>query len=104
MFKALIFRSLLILETLLPEGWPIPRDGKQLTWESVFRRQTNQCTAHSQATPLSSSQTSNHYFTVLNIPWGFPGGLVVKNLPLMGETQVCSMGQEDHLEKGKGLG
>ena len=26
---------------------------------------------------------------------------MVKNLPLMRETQVCSMGQDDHLEKGK---
>ena len=94
-FEALIFRSLLILERLLLAGWPVHRDGKQLPWESVFHRQTNQCTAHSQATPLSSSQTSDHYFTVLNISWGFPGGLVVKNLPVMWETQVCSIGQED---------
>ena len=33
---------------------------------------------------------------------GFPGGSVVKNLPTMHETQetlVCSLGQEDLLEK-----
>ena len=30
---------------------------------------------------------------------GFPGGSVVKNLPIMQETQVQSLGQEDPLEK-----
>ena len=30
---------------------------------------------------------------------GFPGGLVVKNLPAMQETGVRSLGQEDLLEK-----
>ena len=29
---------------------------------------------------------------------GFPGGLAVKNLPVMQETQVQSLGQEDPLE------
>ena len=31
---------------------------------------------------------------------GFPGGLVVKNLPAMQETWVWSPGLEDTLEKG----
>ena len=34
--------------------------------------------------------------------WGFPGGSVVKNLPVMQKTQetwVRSLGQEDPLEK-----
>ena len=31
---------------------------------------------------------------------GFPGGLVVKNLPAMQETGVRSLGWEDALEKG----
>ena len=30
---------------------------------------------------------------------GFPGGLLVKNLPAMQETWVQSLGQEDPLEK-----
>ena len=30
---------------------------------------------------------------------GFPGGLVVKNLPAKQETQVWSLGWEDALEK-----
>ena len=30
---------------------------------------------------------------------GFPGGSVVKNLPVMQEMQVLSLGQEDPLEK-----
>ena len=30
---------------------------------------------------------------------GFPGGLVVKNLPPVQEMRVQSLGQEDHLEK-----
>ena len=36
----------------------------------------------------------------LTIPMGFPGGLVVKNLPAMQETLVRSLGGEDPLEKG----
>ena len=31
---------------------------------------------------------------------GFPDGSVVKNLPAMQETQVCSLGREDPLEEG----
>ena len=31
---------------------------------------------------------------------GFPGDSDVKNLPTRQETQVRSLGQEDHLEKG----
>ena len=31
---------------------------------------------------------------------GFPGGSAVKNLPVMQETQVWSLGQEDPLEEG----
>ena len=31
---------------------------------------------------------------------GFPGGSVVKILPVMQETRVRSLGQEDPLEKG----
>ena len=31
---------------------------------------------------------------------GFPGGSAVKNPPVMQETQVPSLGQEDPLEKG----
>ena len=30
---------------------------------------------------------------------GFPGGSVIKNLPMMQETQVQSLGQEDPLEE-----
>ena len=30
---------------------------------------------------------------------GFPGDSDIKNLPAMQETQVWSLGQEDHLEK-----
>ena len=31
--------------------------------------------------------------------WGFPGGSVLKNLPVMQETQVRSLGWEDSMEK-----
>ena len=31
---------------------------------------------------------------------GFPGGSAVKNLPVMQEMQVLSLGQEDPLEEG----
>ena len=36
------------------------------------------------------------------IDWGFPGGTVIKNLPVIQETQemeVRSLGREDPLEK-----
>ena len=33
--------------------------------------------------------------------WSFPGGSVVKNLPLTQKTWVYSLGWEDPLEKGK---
>ena len=35
-----------------------------------------------------------------HIHWGFPGGLAVKNLPVMQEIQVLSLGWEDPLEEG----
>ena len=31
--------------------------------------------------------------------WGFPGGSVVKNLPVVQETLVQTLGQEDPLEE-----
>ena len=31
--------------------------------------------------------------------WGFLGGSVIKNLPAKQETQIQSLGQEDHLDK-----
>ena len=33
------------------------------------------------------------------MPWGFPRGSDVKNLPAIQETWVQSLGQEDSLEK-----
>ena len=33
------------------------------------------------------------------MPWGFPCGSDVKNLPAIQETWVQSLGQEDSLEK-----
>ena len=41
---------------------------------------------------LVTEQQPPHY-------WGFPGGSMVKNVPLMQETQVRSLGQEHPLEK-----
>ena len=35
--------------------------------------------------------------------WGFPGALVLKNLPVMQEIQLPSLGQEDSLEKGMAI-
>ena len=37
----------------------------------------------------------------LKATWGFPGGLMVKNLPAVQEMQVWSLGQEGLLEKEK---
>ena len=34
-----------------------------------------------------------------DVPQGFPGGSVVKNLPVMQEMGVPSLSQEDPLEK-----
>ena len=40
------------------------------------------------------------YFSIYEIVMGFPGGSVVKNLPVMQETKVRSLGWEDPLEDG----
>ena len=40
------------------------------------------------------------FISLFLIPKGFPGGSVVKNLPVMQETQVQFLGQEDPLEQG----
>ena len=40
------------------------------------------------------------YFSIYEIVMGFPGGPVVKNLPVMQETKVWSLGWEDPLEDG----
>ena len=36
---------------------------------------------------------------MLDLPWGFPGSSVVKNLPAMQETRVQFLGREHPLEK-----
>ena len=36
----------------------------------------------------------------LFLPWGFPGGAVVKNLPAIQKTRVQSLGWKDPLEEG----
>ena len=43
----------------------------------------------------------NSIYCVPHIILGFPCGLLVENLPAMGETWVRSLGWEDSLEKGK---
>lgn len=40
-------------------------------------------------------------FTVVSV--GFPGGLVIKNLPAIQETCTRSLSQEDALEKGMAI-
>ena len=42
----------------------------------------------------------NSIYCVPHIILGFPCGLLVENLPAMGETWVRSLGWEDPLEKG----
>ena len=44
----------------------------------------------------------NHKYICLSslIIWGFPVAQMVKNLPVIQETQVQFLGQEDPLEKG----
>ena len=39
------------------------------------------------------------FFQIANSRLGFPYGSVVKNLPAVQKTWVCSLGQEDPLEK-----
>ena len=43
--------------------------------------------------------TERLHFTMIALYVGFPGGLVVKNLPAIQEMQIQSLGQEDPLEK-----
>jgi len=38
--------------------------------------------------------------SALFLPWGFPGGAVVKNLPAIQKTRVQSLGWKDLLEEG----
>ena len=38
-------------------------------------------------------------YTPLYIKWGFPGGPVVKNLPVNADSQVQSLGWEDPLKE-----
>ena len=53
---------------------------------------------HSFSGPqFSHLYSRNHICLMLLL--GFPSGSVVKNLPAMQETQVCSLGWEDLLEK-----
>ena len=40
-----------------------------------------------------------YILSVVVLTWGFPGGSVVKNLPVMQEMQVWSPGREDPLEE-----
>ena len=40
----------------------------------------------------------SHNYPYVYSPWGFPGGLVTKNLSMQ-ETQVRSLGREDPLKK-----
>ena len=42
--------------------------------------------------------TANEITTPYTVLRGFPGGSVVKNLPVMQETWIQSLGQEDPLE------
>ena len=55
---------------------------------------------------MGASQPSHplppHSLFVFNLfqCWGFPGGIEVKTLPAMPETQVQSLSWEDSLEKG----
>ena len=76
---------------------PCPRG-----WELVL------CPATEQAA-VFSSWSSQGWVLFVCFNWntvdlqGFPGGSMaqmVKNLPVMRETWVCSLGQEDPLEKG----
>ena len=45
------------------------------------------------------SESSKFSTQIVEEHIGFPGGSVVKNLPIMQETGVQSLGQEDPLEK-----
>ena len=63
---------------------PVDRGAWWATMHGVTKSQT-------QLKQLSSSSSTYK---------GFPGGSVVKNLPVMQETQVLSLGWKEPLEKG----
>ena len=53
---------------------------------------------------MGSKQRPCIVLVAISLKWGFPGGIVVKNLPSMRETQetqVQFLGQEDPLEEGR---
>ena len=64
-------------------------------WEIVKDREACCASVHG----IAKSWTWLSNWTTDWILKGFHGGSVVKNLPAMQETQVLSLGQEDHLEK-----
>ena len=45
-------------------------------------------------------EETRRFFGGRVVEWGFPGGLGVKNLPAMQETQVQSLGWKEPLEEG----
>ena len=51
--------------------------------------------------PGSGRSTGEGIGHTLQYSWAFPMAQLVKNLPAMRETWVCSLGWEDALEKGK---
>ena len=51
------------------------------------------------AIPVATNSIIKWFLWLSNIPLGFLGGSVVKNLPEMQEAQVWSLGGEDPLEK-----
>ena len=49
---------------------------------------------------MENTKQINYAWSIMpDVPQGFPGGSVVKNLPVMQEMGIPSMSQEDPLEK-----
>ena len=84
----------------------LPKPGKARGTWTPARKKDIPLRAYGLGARLSGSKSCfchliqwNFEWDGLCIPLGFPGGLVVKNLPVNAEMQVRSLGWKDPLEK-----
>ena len=103
-----ISESLRALVPALRHAGKFPVDASEVKGETLFLRigwRTNFSISRSQKyfniTPILNFLLSKKYGSS-KIDEGFPGGSVIKNLPVMQETQVRSLGWKDTPEEVSG--
>ena len=85
---------------------PLPKSGKARGTLTPARKKGTSLRAYGLRARLSGSKSCFCHLIQWTFEWdglfillGFPGGLVVKNLPAKAEMQVWSLGWKDPLEK-----